>query len=52
MNISEQHAEEKGLTSQANGKTYYFCSKSCKKKFNQNPQQFTGAQQPGQKSAV
>lgn len=53
MNVSEQHSTEKGLTSQVNGKTYYFCSKQCKKKFSQNPAQFTGAQAPaGQRTVV
>lgn len=27
-------------TSQYNGKTYYFCSKSCKDKFDANPAQY------------
>ena len=27
-------------TSQYNGKTYYFCSKGCKAKFDANPAQF------------
>ena len=27
-------------TSQFNGRTYYFCSASCKTKFDGNPQQF------------
>jgi Cu+-exporting ATPase len=27
-------------TSQYNGKTYYFCSKACKVKFDANPKQF------------
>jgi YHS domain-containing protein len=27
-------------TSQYNGKTYYFCSKSCKAKFDANPAQY------------
>jgi YHS domain-containing protein len=27
-------------TSTANGKTYYFCSKTCKAKFNANPAQY------------
>jgi Cu+-exporting ATPase len=27
-------------TSQYNGKTYYFCSKSCKTKFDANPVQY------------
>jgi Cu+-exporting ATPase len=25
-----------------NGKTYYFCSESCKEQFDENPQQFAG----------
>jgi Cu+-exporting ATPase len=28
-------------TSQYNGKTYYFCSKGCKAKFDANPAQYT-----------
>ena len=28
-------------TSDFNGKTYYFCSKGCKAKFDANPQQYT-----------
>jgi P-type Cu+ transporter len=28
-------------TSQVNGKTYYFCSKGCKAKFDANPNQYT-----------
>lgn len=27
-------------SSEAGGKTYYFCSKSCKTKFDANPRQF------------
>ena len=27
-------------TSQYNGKTYYFCSKSCKNRFDANPAQY------------
>ena len=50
MTVNEQHAMDKGLTAQHGGNTYYFCSKNCRKKFNQNPQQFTGTQTPqGQK---
>jgi Cu+-exporting ATPase len=29
-----------GQTSQYNGKTYYFCSASCKAKFDANPKQY------------
>ena len=28
--------------SEYNGKTYYFCSVSCKKKFDANPSQYAG----------
>jgi YHS domain-containing protein len=50
MTVNEQHATEKGLTAAYGGSTYFFCSKQCRKKFNQNPQQFAGAQPPrGQK---
>ena len=28
--------------SQYNGKTYYFCSIACKKKFDANPSQYSG----------
>jgi Cu+-exporting ATPase len=28
-------------TSEFNGKTYYFCSKGCKAKFDANPSQYT-----------
>jgi len=28
-------------TSQKQGKTYYFCSESCKQKFDKNPAQYT-----------
>ena len=33
-------AGESGGTSQYNGKTYYFCSKGCKSKFDANPAQY------------
>jgi len=28
-------------SSHVNGKTYYFCSKGCKARFDQNPSQYT-----------
>jgi YHS domain-containing protein len=31
-------------TSQYNGKTYYFCAKVCKTKFDANPQKYVGGQ--------
>jgi Cu+-exporting ATPase len=30
-------------TSEVNGKTYYFCSKGCKAKFDSNPSQYAKA---------
>jgi len=29
-------------TSEYQGQTYYFCSPGCKRKFDQNPEQYTG----------
>lgn len=31
-------------TSEYQGQTYYFCSQGCKRKFDQNPQQYTSQQ--------
>jgi Cu+-exporting ATPase len=36
----EVSPESAAAQSQYNGQTYYFCSKSCKQKFDQNPNQF------------
>ena len=33
MEVDVKEAKSKGLTSKKNGKEYYFCSKSCKEKF-------------------
>ncbi len=44
MQINEQQAAAKGLTSEYQGQTFSFCSPSCKKQFEQNPQQFAGPQ--------
>ncbi len=38
MTIDENKAAAK---SDYNGKTYYFCAISCKKKFDANPEQYT-----------
>ena len=38
MQVNDQQAAQK---SQYQGKTYYFCSESCKTKFDQKPEQFT-----------
>ncbi len=40
MIVDEARAAATGLTSLFRGKTYYFCSKECKAKFDQNPGQF------------
>jgi YHS domain-containing protein len=37
MTVDEKSA---AATSEYNGKTFYFCCRACKTKFDQNPQQF------------
>lgn len=44
MQIDQQQAQEKGLSSDYQGQTYFFCSPGCKRKFDQNPQQYAGQQ--------
>jgi Cu+-exporting ATPase len=39
MQVDDQKA---AATSQYQGTTYYFCSSECKRKFDQQPQQYTG----------
>lgn len=41
MEVDEKNAAGR---SQHQGQTYYFCSEDCKKKFEQNPQQFAKGQ--------
>ena len=41
MQVNDQNASAK---SQHQGTTYYFCSKECKQKFDQQPAQYTGQQ--------
>ena len=38
MNVDPAKA---AATSQYNGKTYYFCAKACKTKFDADPQKYT-----------
>ncbi len=45
MQVSESEARSKGLTSEYQGKTYYFCAPGCKREFEQNPGQFVSQQQ-------
>ena len=37
MNVDEDTAQ---YTSEYKGKTYYFCAPGCKKKFDENPEQY------------
>lgn len=37
MEIDEQRATSRGLTSEYQGQTYYFCSPGCKLQFDRNP---------------
>lgn len=39
MNVDEKRA---AATSVHKGKTYYFCAKSCKEKFDREPEKFIG----------
>jgi YHS domain-containing protein/multidrug efflux pump subunit AcrA (membrane-fusion protein) len=38
MPMPEPWAKAKGLTAEHNGKTYFFCSKECKRNFEKNPE--------------
>lgn len=44
MQVNEQEAAAKGLTSAYQGKSYYFCSPGCKRQFDQNPQRYVEQQ--------
>lgn len=44
MQVDEQNVAQKGLTSDYQGQTYYFCSPSCKQEFERSPQQYAGQQ--------
>jgi Cu+-exporting ATPase len=44
MQVDEQEARQKGLTSEYQGRTYHFCGAGCKREFDQNPQQYAGQQ--------
>ena len=49
--VCNMQVDEKNAAGQSDyqGQTYYFCSESCKEKFDQNPQQYAkqGAQGAG-----
>ena len=40
MDVDEQEATAKGLTSEYQGQTYYFCAPGCKKAFEADPQKY------------
>ena len=42
MQDNEQEATAQMLTIDYQGKTYYFCSPSCKRQFEQNPERYVG----------
>lgn len=42
MQVNEQDARSKGLTSEYQGQTYYFCAPGCKQQSDQNPQRYVG----------
>jgi YHS domain-containing protein len=44
MQVDQQQAESKGLTSQYQGQTFAFCCPACKRQFDQDPQRFAGQQ--------
>ncbi len=45
MQVDEQQAAARGLTSEYQGQTYYFCAPGCKKEFDKDPARYT-EQQP------
>jgi len=48
----EVNTQDAAGTTQHRGQTYYFCSEDCKKKFDQNPEQYArGQSQSAGKSA-
>ena len=46
MDVNEDEARAKGLTTDYQGQTYYFCAPGCKRAFEQDPQQYVGQQSP------
>ncbi len=44
MEVDEQQAIARGLTSEYQGQTYYFCAPGCKRAFDQQPEQYTAQQ--------
>jgi YHS domain-containing protein len=42
MQVNEEQVTSKGLTSEFQGQTYFFCSPDCKQQFEQDPQRYAG----------
>ncbi len=40
MQVDEQQAAARGLTSEYQGQTYYFCAPGCKKAFEKEPEKY------------
>lgn len=40
MQVDENEARERGLTTEYHGRTYYFCSPGCKQQFDKDPHLF------------
>lgn len=40
MQVDEEQARSKGLTSEHEGQIFYFCSTDCKQKFDQDPHRY------------
>lgn len=45
MQVDEQQASEKGLKSEFQGESYYFCAAGCKRQFDKDPEKFLGQSQ-------
>jgi YHS domain-containing protein len=44
MDVNEQDAIARGLTSEDQGRTFCFCSPGCKRKFDREPERYVGQQ--------
>ncbi len=46
MEVDPDEATARGLTSEYEGQTYYFCGRGCKRQFDLNPQQYVSRATP------
>ncbi len=44
MDVNEQDATARGLTSEYQGRTYSFCSPGCERQFDQEPERYAAKQ--------